>query len=140
VHWCTVDDEPVNGVIKLNGRQRAAQSEFSEARAKSDATVDDRTPKGDPAMRNTLIALSAAAALGALGLATTPASAAPVAPAHLPALAGTPVETVHYAPPHVRRHIRRELHHHFWAPGPWAFRGVPFGNCFPVRHGYFCYY
>jgi hypothetical protein len=88
-------------------------------------------------MRTTLIALSAAAVYGIAGFAAAPASAAPVAPAHLAAQnAGNHIENVHYVPRHVRRHVRR----HFWAPGPWAFHGLGYRNCFPVRHGFVCYY
>lgn len=94
-------------------------------------------------MRTTLIALAATAAFGIAGLATAPASAAPIAPSQLAAhKAGNHVQQVHKRR-HVRRHIRRDfrrhVRRHFWAPGP-AFRHLPPYNCFRVRRGFVCYY
>jgi hypothetical protein len=99
-------------------------------------------------MNKTLIALTAAAGFAAAGLAIAPASAAPIAPkqiGHAYQQAGNQVEQVR----HDRRRDRRAHRHwrghrhaqrHFWAPGPWAFRGLGYQNCFPVRGGYVCYF
>jgi hypothetical protein len=38
---------------------------------------------------------------------------------------------------HRHKHVHRR---HFWAAGPWAFRGLPRHHCHPVRGGYVCYY
>lgn len=98
-------------------------------------------------MKKTLIALTAAAGFGLAELATAPAAAAPLAPTQL-GLAigetGVQIEQVRNRR-HVRQHrqIRRHVRsarRHFWAPGPWAFRGLSHGNCFRVRGGYTCYY
>jgi hypothetical protein len=92
-------------------------------------------------MRNTLIALTiAGAAFGAHGFATAPASAAPLAPAHLAAHGGNHVEQVRHVRRHDRRHVRRDFRRHFWAAGPWAFGGLAAHNCFRIRHGFVCYF
>lgn len=90
-------------------------------------------------MNKTLIALAAAGAFAVTGLAIAPATAAPLAPKHLGFNAqqtGNHVEQVRH-----RRHLRRHVPRHFWAPGPWAFRGIPYHHCFRVhRGGYICYF
>lgn len=92
-------------------------------------------------MRTTLIAAAVAAVFGFAGLVGAPAAAAPIAPAHIAAKnAGNHVEQVRHVRRHVRRYVRRDFRRHFWAPGPWAFRGWPYHNCFRVRHGFVCYY
>lgn len=91
-------------------------------------------------MRTTLIALATATTFGIAGFAAAPASAAPIAPAHIAAhKVGKHVEPAH-ARRHVRRHIRRDVRRHFWAPGPWAFRGIAPHYCFRIAHGFICYY
>jgi len=108
-------------------------------------------------MRTTLIALTAAAGFGVAGLAIAPATAAPVAPAqlgHAVNTAGNQVEQVRHVRRHLRREVRRDvrrhirhavrphphLRRHFWAAGPWAFGRAPSYNCFPIGHGFVCYY
>jgi Ni/Co efflux regulator RcnB len=95
-------------------------------------------------MNKTLIALTAAAGFVAAGLAIAPAAAAPIAPkqlSHAYQQAGNNIQQVRHDRRRAHRHVQR--HHrfarrHFWAPGPWAFRGHH--NCFPVRGGYICYF
>ncbi|MCC6948669.1 MAG: hypothetical protein IT539_12955 [Bradyrhizobiaceae bacterium] len=93
-------------------------------------------------MRIALIALAAAAAFSF----AAPASAAPIAPAHIAVKnAGSQVEQVRHVRRDVRRHVRRDVRRdfrrHFWAPGPWAFRGLSYHNCIRVsRGGFVCYY
>lgn len=90
-------------------------------------------------MNKTLIALIAAAGFAAAGLAIAPAAAAPFAPKQLGF--GTHETSQAELVRHRHRHAHRSVHRrHFWAPGPWAFRGAPSHHCFPVRGGYFCYY
>jgi hypothetical protein len=98
-------------------------------------------------MNKTLIALTAAAGFAVAGLAIAPASAAPIAPkqlGHAYQQAGNQVEQVRHrrSHRHAHRHWRghRHVQRHFWAPGPWAFRGLGHQNCFPVRGGYICYF
>lgn len=89
-------------------------------------------------MKKTLIALAAATGFAAAGLALTPATAAPLTPKHLGFSAQEvgKVQQVRH-----RRNIRRHVRRHFRAPGPWAFRGVPYHRCFRVhRGGYICYF
>lgn len=99
-------------------------------------------------MNKTLIAL-AAAGFALAGFAA-PAAAAPLAPKQLGFAvqeAGSQAEQVRYDRRRAHRHYRHGHRHahrhvyprHFWAPGPWAFRGVPHHRCFPVRGGYVCY-
>ncbi|MEX0589671.1 MAG: hypothetical protein WD207_01145 [Xanthobacteraceae bacterium] len=92
-------------------------------------------------MRNTLLALTAAAAFGAIGFAAAPASAAPIAPAHLAAhKASNQFEQVRHVRRDIRRHVRRDHRRHFWAAGPWAFGPALYHNCFRIGHGFVCYY
>ena len=105
-------------------------------------------------MKKSLIALTAAAGFVAAGLAVTPAAAAPVAPGQLAfavELAGNKVTQVRSDRRHqnAHRHVQRHKHvhrhnhvnrRHFWAAGPWAFRGLSRHHCSPVRGGYICYY
>jgi Ni/Co efflux regulator RcnB len=100
-------------------------------------------------MKKTLIALTAAAGFAAAGLALTPAAAAPAAPGQLGLaveLTGnnaTQIRRDRHRHRHVHRHVHRHKHvhrRHFWAAGPWAFRGLPRHHCHPVRGGYVCYY
>jgi hypothetical protein len=90
-------------------------------------------------MNKTLIAL-AAAGFAAAGLAISPVAAAPLAPKHLgfDKHETSQVELARHR--HRRAHRHVHLRRHFWAQGPWAFRGRPYQNCFPVRGGYYCYY
>ena len=97
-------------------------------------------------MNKTLIALAAAVGFTAAGLAI--ASAAPLAPKQLGFSiqeAGNQIEQVRHERRRADRrysyrHDRMLRRHHFWAPGPWAFRGLPHHNCFQVRGGYVCYF
>jgi hypothetical protein len=77
-------------------------------------------------MRKILLALSVTAALGVVVFAAAPASAAPFAATQHAAHQTSHVQQAHY-----RHHPRR----HFWTPWRFAYR-----NCFPIRHGYVCYY
>jgi hypothetical protein len=97
-------------------------------------------------MNKTLIALTAAAGFAAAGLAIAPASAAPIAPkqlGHAYQQAGNQIEQVRHDRRRASRHVHRghrQVRRHFWAPGPWAFRGLGYQKCFPVRGGYICYF
>jgi hypothetical protein len=90
-------------------------------------------------MNKTLIALTAAAGFAVAGLAVSPAAAAPLAPKYLgfSTHQASQVELASHRHYRLRRHVVRR---HFWAPGPWAFRGLPYHHCFPVRGGYYCYF
>jgi hypothetical protein len=90
-------------------------------------------------MKTALLALTAATAFAAVGFAA-PLAAAPIAPAQVAAHKNTHVQQAHYAPRHVRRHVRRDFRRHFWAAGPWAFRGLPGYHCHRIAHGFVCYY
>jgi hypothetical protein len=97
-------------------------------------------------MNKPLIAL-AAAGFAIAGLAITPAAAAPIAPKQLGYVyqqAGNKIEQVRHDRRRAHRHAHRahdrKWRRHFWAPGPWAFRGLPYHHCFPVRGGYVCYF
>jgi hypothetical protein len=79
-------------------------------------------------MKKILLTVSASALLGVAAIASAPASAAPLAASHYAAHRPSHVQQVHY----VRRpHFRR----HFWAP--WRH---PHRHCYPIRHGFVCYY
>ncbi len=90
-------------------------------------------------MKKTLIALAAITGFAAAGFAVSPASAAPLAQkafAYSAQQLGTQIEEVRH-----RRGVRRHVRRSFWAPGPWAFRGIPYHHCFRVpRGGYVCYF
>ena len=79
-------------------------------------------------MRNTLLAFTAVAALGVAAFAAAPASAAPLAVTHYAAHQASDVQQAHFRH---RPHLRR----HFWAP--WHY---PYRHCYPIRHGFICYY
>jgi hypothetical protein len=79
-------------------------------------------------MRKTLLALTAIAALGIGAFAAAPASAAPFATTKYGAHYAGQAQQAHYRHrPHVRRH--------FWTPWRYAHR-----HCYPIRHGFVCYY
>ena len=93
-------------------------------------------------MNKTLIALAAATGFAAAALAAAPAAAAPIAPKQLGYAyqqAGNQIQQVRHDRRRANRH-HRIVRRHFWAPGPWAFRGAGYHNCFPVRGGFVCYY
>jgi hypothetical protein len=94
-------------------------------------------------MNKPLIAFAAVAGFAIAGLAITPAAAAPIAPKQLGFTiqhAGNQIEQVRHNRRRAHRPHYRFSRRHFWAPGPWAFRGLPYHHCFRVRGGYVCYF